>query len=299
MYAAVLHELGQPPRFEEYPDPVPGDGEVLVDMTAVALHPVDRLIASGRHYASPDRLPVVCGVDGVGRLPDGTPVYLGGLRPPYGTMAQRVAVPPARCLPLPDGLAEATAAALVNPGLAAWLPLTWRGRLAAGESVLVLGATGVAGRLAVQLARALGAGRVVAAGRDPAGLATVGADATAALDAAALASAGPYDLVIDYLWGRPTEALLASGALRDTRLVQVGEGAGPRISLPAGPLRGTGLQISGYGMGSAPLDVLVDGLAQLLARAGQLAVATDPVPLAEVEKAWDGYRSGRRTVLMA
>jgi len=270
---------------------------VVVEVTAAAIHPVDRARAGGGHYASPARLPAVCGVDGVGRLLDGTRVYFGAVRDPHGTMAARVPVPSWACAPVPDGLADTALAALVNPGLAAWLPLTWRGRLAPGETVLVLGATGVAGRLAVRLARALGAGRVVAAGRDPVALATVGADAVTGLSTVELAGAGPYDVVIDYLWGAPTEALL-SIVDNPARLVQVGDGAGPRISLPAGRLRSCGLSLSGYGLGAAPPEVLVKGFGELLSRVADLTVAVDPVPLAEVGRVWDKHRSGRRWVLI-
>src|SRR5690242_20090730 len=139
MNAAVLHTLGRPPRFESFPDPVPGDGEVMVQVSAASLKPVDRAMAAGTHYASPRDLPVICGVDGVGRLADGTRVFFGVRRKPYGSMAERAAVSRALCFPVPDNLDDATAAALPNPALSSWLPLTWRAQLAAGETVLILG----------------------------------------------------------------------------------------------------------------------------------------------------------------
>jgi NADPH:quinone reductase-like Zn-dependent oxidoreductase len=121
MYAAVLHELGKPPRFEEFPEPVPGEGEVVISVCAAALKPVDRQMASGAHFASPRDLPVVCGSDGVGRLEDGRRVFFGGPRPPYGTMAQRTVARQALCFSVPDELDDATAAAIPNPGVSAWL----------------------------------------------------------------------------------------------------------------------------------------------------------------------------------
>ena len=165
MNAAVLNTIGKPPRFEPFPDPVAGDSEVIVHVRAAALKPVDKQLASGSHYASPRELPVVCGADGVGQLDDGTRVFFGGPRRPNGAMAERTVVRRAQCFPVPDGLDDETAAAIPNPGVSAWLSLTHRARLTPGETVLILGATGVTGKLAVQIAKILGAGRVVAAGR--------------------------------------------------------------------------------------------------------------------------------------
>ena len=155
MHAAVVRTFGQPPRCEEFPEPAAGEGEVIVQVRAAGLHPIVKALASGAHYGSSDALPLIPGVDGVGRLDDGTRVYFGMARPPYGTMAERTVVPRTMCLPLPDSLDDVTAAALVNPGMSAWLALTWRAQLARGETVLILGATGVSGQLAVQIAKLL------------------------------------------------------------------------------------------------------------------------------------------------
>src|SRR5215470_8796437 len=253
MHAAVLHALGKPPRVEEFPEPTPGEGEVLIDVSAAALKPVDKQMASGTHYASPRELPVVCGTDGLGRLKDGTRVFFGGVRRPYGAMAERTVVRRVQCFPVPDSLDDDTAAAIPNPGVSAWLSLKHRAKLASGETALILGATGVTGKLAVQIARILGAARVVAAGRNEKTLSTLaelGADATIRLDQPDQeliedfrrhARQQRFDVIIDYLWGRPTEALLSAitveefaAAGSETRLVQVGESAGPpsRCALP-------------------------------------------------------------------
>jgi NADPH:quinone reductase-like Zn-dependent oxidoreductase len=162
----VLHRLGEPPRCEDFSDPDPGPDEVKIRVKAASLKNIDKAMASGSHYDSHSELPVVCGIDGVGILDDGTRVYCGGPRPPYGMMAEHTVVSRAWCLPIPDGVDDVTAAALPNPALSSWLPLVWRAQLEPGETVLILGATGVAGKLAVQIARHLGAGRVVAAGRN-------------------------------------------------------------------------------------------------------------------------------------
>ncbi|HEY6291621.1 MAG TPA: zinc-binding alcohol dehydrogenase family protein [Terriglobia bacterium] len=324
MKAAVLHTLGKPPRFEDFPEPVAGENEALVHVRAAALKPVDKQMASGSHYAAPRQLPVVCGVDGVGRLDDGTRVFFGGPRRPYGAMAERTVAPRAWCWPLPDDVDDVTAAALVNPGMSAWLTLSLRAQLAPGQTVLILGATGVTGKLAVQIAKLLGAGRVVAAGRNEQALAALpglGADATIRLDqpvqdlAEAFArEAGAcgsgkngFDVVIDYLWGPPTEALLSAITRTDwkassrTRLVQVGESAGPTIVLPAAALRSSGLEIVGAGSGSIPpRDVLMDAYRQLMARASrdELRVETERVPLAEIEDAWQRADQRRRLVVI-
>lgn len=318
MNAAVLHTLGKPPRCEPFPEPIPGDGEVIVHVHAASLKPVDKQMASGSHYASFRELPVVCGLDGVGTLDDGTRVFFAAPRQPYGAMAEHTVVSRFQCWPLPDDVDDVSAAAVVNPGVSAWLTLLERAKLARGDHVLVLGATGTTGRLAVQIAKLLGAGRVVAAGRDETTLNTLydlGADSTISLNQSTekLAEAFSrhagergFNIVIDYLWGRPTEAFLSaitggdfapSGSIR---LVQVGESAGPTISLSAAVLRSSGLEILGGGSGAAPsLDKLRDAYHQVLSRiaSGELRMQTESVPLTDVEIAWERESRARLVVI--
>src|ERR1700692_2824030 len=282
MLAAVLHALGKPPLFEEFPDPTPGEGEVLIHVCAAALKPVDKQLADGKHYASPREFPVVCGADGLGRLEDGTRMFFGGPRRPYGAMAERTVVRRAQCFLVPDDVDDDTAAAIPNPGVSAWLSLKHRAKLASGETVLILGATGVTGKLAVQIAKILGAGRVVAAGRNEHVLSTLhelGADSTIRLDkpdeeliAAFRREAGEkrFDVIVDYLWGAPTEALLAAVTGKEfaigeseTRLVEVGESAGSTITLPAAVLRSTALTILGTG-GMPSWDILTEAFQQVM-----------------------------------
>src|SRR5262245_20488572 len=134
MKAAVLHTLGNPPRYEDFPDPQPGQNEVIVHIKAASLKNIDKAMASGSHYDSHRELPVVCGVDGVGVLDDGTRVFCGGSRPPYGVMAEQTVVSRAWCLPVPGGVDDNTAAALPNPALSSWLPLVWRAHLKQGKT---------------------------------------------------------------------------------------------------------------------------------------------------------------------
>jgi NADPH:quinone reductase-like Zn-dependent oxidoreductase len=307
MKAAVLHVLGQLPRFEDFPDPQAGQGEVIVRVKAASLKNIDKMMASGSHYDSHSELLVVCGIDGVGILEDGTRVYCGGSRPPYGMMAEQTVVSRAWCLPIPDDVDDVTAAALPNPALSSWLPLVWRAQLKPGETVLVLGATGVAGKLAIQIARHLGAARVVAAGRNERVLETLwllGADAVIGLDqpdrelTAAFVLENKhrhFDIVLDYLWGHPTEVLLNALTGSDlkaessgVRFVEIGEMAGPTISLSAAALRSSGLELYGSGGGSIPHTAIFNAFPQVwaLAASGKLRIDAEPVPLADIGNAW-------------
>jgi NADPH:quinone reductase-like Zn-dependent oxidoreductase len=321
MNAAVLYATNKPPHFGHFPDPVAGENEVIVHVRGAALKPVDKQMASGSHYAVPGELSVVCGMDGVGCLDDGTRVFFAQPRRPYGGMAERTVVPSSRCFPLPDSVDDVIAAAIMNPGLSAWGALAWRAQLAPGESVLILGATGVTGKLAIQTAKLLGARRVVAAGRNEQVLSTLhalGADATIRLDKpgqdlteafAREAGNDGFDVVIDYLWGPPTESLLAALIQTDLkpassriRLVEVGESAGSTVLLPAAVLRSSRLEILGAGSGNAPAspEIWVETIQQLLANvaSGALRIDTRRIPLADVEQAWQEDQQGCRAVII-
>jgi NADPH2:quinone reductase len=318
MYAAVLHAIGAAPRYEEFPEPVVSDSEAIVHVHAASLKPVDKQLASGSHYASHRELPCVCGSDGVGHLDNGQRVFFGGPRPPHGAMAQRTVVPLALTFSVPEIVSDETAAALPNPGVSAWLSLSYRARLVPGENVLILGATGVTGKLAVQTAKLFGAARVVAAGRNQETLDTLGdlgADATISLDLAEtelskafLKEGGQsgFQVVIDYVWGRPAEVLLGALTTREfavmkseTRFVQVGESAAPTITLPAAVLRSTAITILGTA-GIPPRSVLVEAFQQVMTHAanGRLHIDTERVPLADIENAWQRDRGGRRLVII-
>ena len=210
------------------------------------------------------------------------------------------------------------AAAIVNPGVSAWLTLAGRAKLAAGENVLILGATGVTGQLAIRIAKLLGAGRVVAAGRNPeilGRLQGLGADAVIQLDVPASqlsdafareAGTAGFQVVIDYVWGQPAEAFFAAITRKEfaaieseTRYVQVGEGAGPTITLPAAVLRSAPVTIMGTA-GMPPREMLMDAMNKVLAHAasGELKIETERVPLAEIEEAWEREQRGRRFVVV-
>src|SRR5262249_18805341 len=287
MRAAILHQTGQSPRVETFSDPVAGENEVLLTVLAASLKPIDKQLAAGTHFASPREFPVICGSDGVGRLADGSRVFFGGPRRPYGSFAERTVVRRPQCFPVPENLDDATAAAIPNPGVSAWLSLSHRAKLARGETVLILGATGVTGKLAVQIAKILGASPVVGAGRNPealASLAHLGADASISFNqpreslTAAFRrenSEKRFDVIIDYVWGAPTEILLAAltahefaAGTSETRLVQVGESAAPTIQLPAAALRSTALTLMGTA-GVPAMNVLSAALTQVFDHAAR------------------------------
>ena len=317
MKAALIDRVGGVPEYRDHPEPSAGEGEVVVTVEAVAVENVDRAFVAGTHYAAADfvaALPAIPCFDGVGRLADGTLVGFGGLKPPAGALAERVVVPAGYAMPIPDGIAPEIAASLSSAVSA--MGMQTAGGLQAGETVLIQGGTGVAGRLAIQIASLLGAGRIVATGRDAGALRELedlGVDATidtTVADAdlvhtfAEQAGAG-YDVVIDYLWGRPTELLTralvpASFTLgRPTRLVQIGEAAGRGIHLTADALRTSGLEIYGAGrnaaatMGAAYQQV-VDWV-----RDGRLTIAVETMPLSRIAEAWTrSDLRGRRLVII-
>jgi NADPH:quinone reductase-like Zn-dependent oxidoreductase len=318
MHAAVVRSFDHPPRYESYDTPEPtGPEQTLVDVLAVGLHPRVRSGAAGRHYTSTGTLPMIPGVDGVGRLPDGRRVYFAADDDTWGTMADKAVVDLRRALPLPENADIAKVAAAMNPAMSSWVALRRRVQLQPGQSVLVLGATGNAGAMAVQVARRLGAGRVVGAGRNPARLAelpAIGADEVVALDddpaitARRLAeAAAEVDVVLDYLWGEPTAvaitALLTARADRSRTLdwIEIGAMAGPALELPSAALRSANLRLQGSGQGSVSPRHYLAELPSLVAEidAGTIAVNTSPVPLAEVEAAWTAPElPGLRTVLI-
>jgi NADPH2:quinone reductase len=324
MNAAVVQAFTAPPAYATFDDPTPAPGEALVTVTAAALHRIVKSLANGTHYGSTGILPFVPGVDGVGRLqsplndlPTGTRVYFGAARPPFGTFAQQSLATAAMLVPLPDALDDATAAAIANPAMSSSVALSARAKFVPGENVLILGATGVSGQLAVQIAKSRGARRVVAAGRNPQALellTSLGADATISLDQdrdtliAALRNeitTNGVDIVLDYLWGPPAEALLSAIAQKGldhaaprSRYVQIGSMAGPNINLNAATLRSSGLELLGSGFGSASLDQIRKAITDFFAMIAisPLEFAFKSAPLSEVTALWNTDDKGVRLV---
>jgi NADPH2:quinone reductase len=317
MYAAVVHAFDAPPHYTTFADPVAAEGEKLVTVSAAGLHPIVKALARGTHYGSSGELPFIAGVDGVGKLDDGTRVYFGVARSPFGTFAERAPAASWMCLPLPEAIDDVTAAGIANPAMSSWAALTTRAKFVRGESVLILGATGVAGQLAVQVAKRLGARRIIAAGRNPQALEklkTLGADAVISLeqDQASLVSAfrteiaeAGIDVVLDYLWAQPAELVLqaiSQKGLRKAgarvRFIQIGESAGKTISLPAATLRSSGLELLGSGFGSASLAQILLALAEFFQVAAKepFQFHTKAAPLRDIETLWNTAEEGTRLV---
>jgi NADPH:quinone reductase-like Zn-dependent oxidoreductase len=295
MRAAVVSRFDTPPHVEEVSEPTAGPDEVVVDLVAAGLHPRVRSQADGSHYTSTDELPLVPGIDGVGRMPDGSLRYFVLEDTVRGSFAERVAIDARRSIPLPDGVDPLVIAAAMNPAMSSWIALRRRIPFAPGGRVLVLGAAGNAGRLAVPIARGLGAASVIAVARDAAKLATVGADVALTPDDPGLgAVAGDVDVVLDYLWGTPAvEVMTALVTARTDRAkplvwVQIGSVAGAVAPLPSAALRASGLQVVGSGQGSVGVREIVGELPALAAElaSGVFPVAPRAVPLADLERGW-------------
>jgi NADPH:quinone reductase-like Zn-dependent oxidoreductase len=315
MKAAIVRESGKTPVFGDFDDPAPRAGEELITVTASALTQVTKSRASGSHYTSPGSLPAVVGMDGVGRTQDGRRIYFVLPAAPFGGMAEKVPVRREQCVPLPDDVDDVTAAAIAIPGMSSWAAFKERAHLVAGENVLINGATGAAGRLAVQIARYMGTKRVIATGRDLAALEQVkalGADVTISLLQSAKELETSFmeqfggegvDVVLDYLWGQSAEVLIVAAAKagKDAvpiRFVQIGASSGGNITLPSAALRSSALVLMGSGIGSIPLEGMlgaIDGVMHAVAPA-KLKIRTEIVPLANVEETWN-KDSGRSRVV--
>lgn len=305
MRAAVIEELGAEPVLRDLPEPVPGEGEHLVALSTAALNPADLVYAAGIRLQPP--IPYVPGLEGVGRLEDGSRVYVPMAPPPHGTFAAYTVVPRDSALPLPEDVTDEQALCVGVAGTTAWLALTWKGRLQPGESVLVSGATGAVGQVAVQAAAALGASRVVAAGRDRATLDRLqglGATDVVVLDdhadeALAAASGGGFDLVVDALFGEPMMAAIRATRMGG-RVVNLGMRAGRSMQLDGIALKGKDLL--SCNIGNAPAEVIAQSYASLvrLVQEGRLHGDHETVALQDVAEVWRRQDSSpHRKLLLA
>jgi NADPH:quinone reductase len=322
MRAAVVRRHGAAPDFGSHPAPHRGTGQALIRVTAAPISPLDLLCASGTSYFGPPALPYAPGVQGVGVVEEASGLPAGqrswfscdaGMRPGDGAMAELCVAEEAGIVPLPDGVSDDLAAALGLSAIAALMALTWRGGLRPGEQVLILGASGTVGQVGIQVARLRGAGRVVAACRDPHGrarAAELGADAVADLSGEdpdairarlAEATAGRADLVLDPVWGRPAEAALSVLAPHG-RLVNLGSAAGPQAAFGSAALRGGTLSVLGYTNNALSPEQKAAALGEILAHAaaGRLTTDYETMPLARAADGWSrcGQPPHRRAVLI-
>ena len=316
MKAAIVERTGQPPVYGEFSEPVAAPGLSVVRVAASAISHVTKCRASGTHYSADGGLPLVPGLDGVGVDESGRRVYFILPEAPFGAMAERCLVDARRCIALPDALGDVQAAAMAIPGMSSWAALVERAQLRPGETVLVNGATGASGRLAIQVARHLGAKKVIATGRNTAlfdELRALGADATIALgeDRGALESEFKkafregVDVVLDYLWGPSAETLIVAAAKAGAdavpiRIVQIGALGGSDITLPSAALRSSAIQLMGSGIGSVPQPRILAAIRGVLEAAPQAGfkVSARALPLSEVATAWDAGDARSRIVLM-
>jgi len=308
MKAAIVTAAGKTPIFSDFETPTPKEGEVLLQVRAAALSNLTKARASGTHYSSTGIFPAIAGTDGVGLTPDGRRVYFAMPEAPFGSLAELCPIALRRTVPIPDTLDDVTAAAVANPGMSAWGSLVERAHLVHGETVLINGATGTAGQVAVQLARHLGAARIIATGRNAAELETLkplGATEVIAFAVTESNGAADFeaalqqtfshgiDIVIDYLWGQSALAILTALAktIEDhpVRFVQVGSASGEMsIDLPAAILRSSAITLLGSGIGSLSREALAQSIRSTFEAVApaNLRIATQSVPLAEVENIW-------------
>ena len=310
MKAAIVTAAGKTPLYADFPDTTPKEGEQLIRVRAAALSNFTKSRASGAHYSATGIYPAVAGTDGVGLTPDNRRIYFAMPETPYGSLAELCPIHPRRCVEIPDTLDDITAAAIANPGMSAWGSLGERAHLVAGETVLINGATGTAGRIAVQLARHLGAARIIATGRNPTELETLkqlganeiipfaldpqhpngAADFQAALQQTF--STG-IDIVIDYLWGQTALTILTALAKtiddHPVRFVQVGSASGEMsLNLPAALFRSSAITLMGSGIGSLSREALAQSIRNTFEAVApaHLTIDTQTAPLSQVETVW-------------
>ncbi|MFC8450672.1 zinc-binding alcohol dehydrogenase family protein [Kitasatospora sp. NPDC057223] len=308
MHAAVITAHDAPPAYGEYPEPVArGEHEMVVDVLAAGLHHLTRAKANGTHYSATGVFPLVPGVDGVVRDSSGRLRYAVLDDTPHGTFAQRTVIDARRSVVLPDDVDPVRIAAAMNPGMSSWVALRRRITFREGQRVLILGATGSAGRMAVQIAKRFGAAHVVAAGRDAArlkALPALGADQVLTYDE--IAAAADVDVVLDFIWGAPAAGtmlpILTARADRSAPLtwIQIGSIAGASAPIPSAGLRAARLQIVGSGIGSVSPREFIAELPELAAAVteGAIDVQARAVPLARIGQAWNEHGSSERLVLV-
>lgn len=315
MKAAVVHGPNQVPVYGNFEDPTPSDGLIVIHVAASALSNATRARAAGSHYSATGGFPLVPGIDGVGRDDAGRRLAFLLPKAPFGGMAEQTLVPNALCLPVPDGVSDVLTAAIINPGQSPIGALRVRAGLQDGETVLINGATGTTGQVAVQVAKHLGAGRVIATGRDAVALARLqelGADHTIDLNleaeevADALTgyfSGGRIDVVLDYLSGGPTETVLAAAAqghkgAEPIRYVIAGSAAGPTTSIPTSVLGSTSIVVMGSGIGAVRVPEIMQSVSHALQIASETELHIDvhEVPLPDIQHAWTADHGRNRVV---
>jgi NADPH:quinone reductase-like Zn-dependent oxidoreductase len=311
MKAAIITTAGKPAVYGDFKEPIAHSGETVITVSASAISNLTKARASGSHYSADGIFPAVPGTDGVGRNAEGNRVYFVLPEAPFGALAQKSLVKTEQCIPVPDDLDDVMAAAIANPGMSAWAAMMERAHLKSGETVLVNGAAGTSGRIAVQLAKYLGAAKVIATGRNERELEevkTLGADVTIPFKLGATHPAGAkqyedalkrefakgINVVVDYLWGESAETIIAAIAksvedATPVRFVHVGGASGEEsIDLPGAALRSSAIVLMGSGLKSVRLSALLAGIENVFKAAipARLQVAMKVIPLSQIEEFW-------------
>lgn len=320
MKAAVVYKKGELPQYTDFPNPIiENENHLLMDVKASAVKNLDKNIASGKHYSADDKATAkVAGGDGVGFLEDGTRVYALGVT---GMIAEKAIVDKNKMVKVPEGLDDCTAAALPNAVAGSAMALRFRADIQEGETVLINGATGVTGKIAIQLARHYGAQRIIVTGRKEEtlkALLDLGADEYVLVtqpdedfiaQLKKIHNTTPIDIIIDYLWGPSAELILKSlkgdGSFTPkTRFISVGSLAGDTIQLSSEILRSVDLKLSGSGFGSWTKSEMKQLITEILPEMFDLAVSkklvieTVSVAIQDIEKAWDmTVPDGKRLVI--
>ncbi|MWC29136.1 quinone oxidoreductase family protein [Paenibacillus sp. MMS18-CY102] len=318
MKAAIVKEKGTNPVVGQYEAPVATEGEVLINVSAAALSRVSKYRSMGMHYSSETHFPLVAGIDGVGTLQDGSRVYFALPTPPFGSLAEQTVVNAKLTVRLPDGLDNITAAAIANPASSSWAALLFRARFKPGQTVLINGATGVSGSLAIQIAKALGAHKVIVTGRDEVKLRALKADEVVTFDMTADNGAKQFesalmpviaegvDVVLDYLWGDSALAIMTALAKtqtdRVTRFVSIGTSSGQEdIALPSAILRSSTIELVGSGDKSVSKADMLSAIKESfeLAARGKIRIDTKVYALEDIEEAWNAPLMPRPVVRMS
>lgn len=322
MKAAVVMAAGQRPIYREFATPATTVGLERITVRASALSNASKSLSMGMHYGSEGDFPAVAGIDGVGTTDDGRRVYFIKPEKPYGALAEVALVKADFCVPLPGGLDDVTAAAIANPGVSAWVALVERAKMQPGATVMINGATGSAGRLAVVLARHLGAGKIIATGRNEQellALRPLGADVTIpfqlendldglkAYESVLTRELGQgVDVVIDYLWGINATTVMVNIAKtaedeRPVRFIHVGTSSGENtIELPGAVLRSSAIELMGSGLKSVPFARMIEAMRQVFdfAVSTGFQLPTRVMPLSAIEEAWQAPGKPRVVISM-
>lgn len=320
MKAAIVEEQGKAPVYGDMTAPIISQGMVIMDVKAAAFSHLSKIRSEGSHYSSDDAFPRIAGAEGVGVTIDGQRVYFFLPESPYGALAEQTLAKETNVVAVPDDLDDVTAAAIANPGMSSWAALMERAQFQAGETVLVNGATGTSGKLAVQIAKYLGAKKVIATGRNEEelkNLTALGADIKVplALDGSddSLANltanlvdafADGIDVVIDYLWGDSALAIMQAidQSVTDghnVRFVNCGASSKQEhIAIPSSFLRSSAIQLMGSGLGSVPMPKLLETIGKVfeITKKANLQIDVKTVALSEVEEVWGDFSGKPRIV---